>query len=119
MQRTKLLAEGMGFPAQEILFLQLATEEACTNALDHCVLLGYGCCEIHWYGSDTTIQIMVCQEGRAFDFDKSACTEMEEYNDGLRGRGLVLITGLMDETEILHDEDHVMFIMRKTKKSEA
>ena len=115
MQMTKTLAEELGFSAKETLFLQLATEEACTNAYDHGALERTGYFEIQWAAIHATIEIAVYQESWPFDVDLRALAELTERNDGPRGRGLVLIAGLMDELGVTRSGRLVKFSMRKTR----
>ncbi|WP_409343034.1 ATP-binding protein [Paenibacillus sp. MBLB4367] len=116
MQMTRTIAEELGFSPEETLFLQLATEEACTNAYDHGAMKRTGYFEIQWTAHAATIQICVRQESRPFDIDLRALTELTERNDGLRGRGLILIAGLMDELGVVSHGTQVTFSMKKTRK---
>lgn len=116
MQMTRTLAEELGFSAEETLFLQLATEEACTNAHDYGVLERSGYFEIKWRADAPTIEIVICQESRTFDVDLSAQVAPAEGGDVTHGRGLVLIAGIMDELHLSRSGTQVELTMRKTRK---
>ncbi|RKN82015.1 ATP-binding protein [Paenibacillus ginsengarvi] len=116
MQMTRTLAEELGFSAEETLFLQLATEEACTNAQNYGALEHSGYFEIKWRADAPTIEIVICQESRTFDVDLSTPAALAKGGDVTRGRGLVLIAGIMDELHLARSGTRVELTMRKTRK---
>ncbi|HJV44202.1 MAG TPA: ATP-binding protein [Bacillota bacterium] len=106
IEETKWLAKRCGFEDRDILFLQLAVEEACTNAYTHGKTGGE--IKICWYEEPDGIHMEIAQEGKPFDFQRS-----DMVNVGEHGRGLYLIYHFMDKVWVHEEEQSFQFHMKK------
>lgn len=109
MSITRELARITGFPEKEILFLQLATEEACTNAFEYSDKQTNDPVKVTWSIFRRNFELIVTQRGSSFSL-----VQRNEVNIGLRGRGLQLISHLMDEVRIEPREEMVSLYMKKS-----
>jgi serine/threonine-protein kinase RsbW len=110
MDITEQIASEMGFLPRDCLFLRLATEEACTNAYEYCQKTNQLPFEVFWKCGKENLIIGVKQHGEKFDI-----TRKDEVNKGLRGRGLQLITHIVDHVYIEQKGNNVLFYMCKYK----
>jgi serine/threonine-protein kinase RsbW len=108
MEITREEAASLGLPPNQILLMQLVTEEACTNAYE------YGSNErekpivVSWSIRDGYFVITVRQTGSVFHIEMD-----KEIKQGIRGRGLLLITRLMDGVKLFSKGQYVYLRMIK------
>lgn len=110
MKFTEELANEHDFSPNEVLKLQLVTEEACTNSHEYCEKMNYKSFSIKWAVTSKGIEILLRQKGSSFPL-----VQQHEINKGKRGRGIPLILNIMDEVWVKEDQDHIEFYMRKEK----
>lgn len=113
METTKKIAKHTGFTEHESIMLQLVTEEACMNAFEHGHPLGHCDFRISWLVDADTMEIKVCQNGDSFELQNDPVTPVRS---GSRGRGLVLIQGIMDEVKLIPSSSYVSLLMRKRRR---
>jgi serine/threonine-protein kinase RsbW len=113
MEITEQIASDMGFSPRDCLFLRLATEEACTNAYEYCQKTNQLPFKVFWKREGQHLIIVVKQRGKKF-----AIKRKDEVNRGSRGRGLQLITHIVDHVYVKQKENYVLFYMCKCKKNE-
>jgi serine/threonine-protein kinase RsbW len=109
---TDEMALAAGFTETDSIFLKLATEEACTNALEHCEGCDNVDVEVNWLVDLDRMEICVCQIGGWFEFPHALQADLAP-----RGRGLALIQGIMDEVRLFQTSTHVVFWMRKDRRN--
>ncbi len=109
MEITQQFGELAGFNERDILFLQLVTEEACTNAYEYVSSNGIEGFKVSWYVKDGALQIVVTEEGEPYSIEIDESKE----NFGMRGRGIQLIVNLMDEVRLESEGQYVSLIMMK------
>lgn len=110
MKYTELLAYQQSFNINEIMKLQLVTEEACTNAYEYSVKHGKQSFKIQWLVTPEFFEMVIVQEGQVFPL-----VQRDEVNKGLRGRGITLILNLMDVVEVRENNNFVELYMRKER----
>lgn len=112
MKITKKIADSTGFSENESVLLQLVTEEACMNAFEH----GCPCdnCEflVTWSVEADIMEIRVRQNGEVFNLNNEHPVALKGIS---RGRGLLLIQGIMDEVKLIPTGAYVTLLMRKGK----
>lgn len=108
MAYTTELAESMGFPPKDQILMGLVTEEALSNAWEHGSSTEAPSIEIEWMVFNCTLQLAVKQSGKSFKLESS-----ENSPFSLRGRGLQLIRGIMDELWLEQEHETVVFYMKK------
>jgi serine/threonine-protein kinase RsbW len=108
MDITEQIASEMGFLPRDCLFLRLATEEACMNAYEYCQKTNQLPFEVFWKCEKGKLIIIVKQHGKKFNI-----TRKDVVNKGLRGRGLQLITHIVDHVCIEQKGNNVLFYMCK------
>jgi serine/threonine-protein kinase RsbW len=113
MEITEQIASGMGFSPRDCLFLRLATEEACTNAYEYCQKNNQLPFKVFWKRERQHLIIVVKQRGKKF-----AIKREDEVNKSSRGRGLQLITHIVDHAYVKQKGNYVLFYMCKCKKNE-
>ncbi|TLS32555.1 ATP-binding protein [Geobacillus thermoleovorans] len=113
MDITEELAKRMGFLPRDCLFLRLATEEACTNAYEYCQKTRKLPFRIFWKIDTRQFMIIVKQRGGCF-----SVAQTDVVNTGPRGRGLQLITHIVDDVYVKQAGNNVLFCMCKCKKKE-
>ncbi|SEU23579.1 ATP-binding protein [Paenibacillus sp. NFR01] len=109
MDITRSLAELTGFSEHDCVLLQLVTEEACMNAFEHGCPMGNCEFRISWTVDADAMEITVCQSG---EFELQPNREAP-LKGGSRGRGLILIQSIMDETRLIPTGIYVSLVMRK------
>jgi serine/threonine-protein kinase RsbW len=113
MEITEQIASDMGFLPRDCLFLRLATEEACTNAYEYCQKTNQLPFQVFWQRENHYLTIVVQQRGKKF-----AIARKGGINRGPRGRGLQLITHIVDHVYVKQEGNHVLFYMCKYKENE-
>ncbi|WP_167568911.1 ATP-binding protein [Brevibacillus migulae] len=111
MAQTERIAREMAFPASEILYLRLVTEEACTNAFEHYSSVQTLPYEVRWQIHPDRLEIMIRECGQLFSLPAGGTLNPQS----LRGRGLPLILHLMDEVNVRQEETYIEFTMRKDR----
>jgi anti-sigma regulatory factor (Ser/Thr protein kinase) len=95
------LASSAGFPEIEVDKIEIAVDEACTNAMEHAyrAMSPKPHVEIHINVSEGHFTVDVIDRGNTFDFAAyNPPTFPEHWNRGnTRGLGLYLIKQFMDE----------------------
>lgn len=110
MMQSRDLAVEQGFSYNSVLKIQLATEEACTNAYEYSRNRNQASCAVKWKASPDYLEVIVRQEGAAFSL-----RQPENVVMGQRGRGITLILNLMDFVEMRENKGFIELIMRKIK----
>jgi serine/threonine-protein kinase RsbW len=110
---TKKIAESTGFSEHDSVLLQLVTEEACMNAFEYGFPLGICDFKIAWLVESGIMEITVGQNGEAFELHHDLASQMKCLS---RGRGLVLIQGIMDEVKLIPTESYVTLLMRRGRR---
>jgi serine/threonine-protein kinase RsbW len=111
LEMTKEMAKAADFTEMDSIFLRIATEEACMNAYEHSRGQNDRSIEVTWVITSDSIEISVSQKGGAFEI-----AALEDPGVRLRGRGLALIWGIMDEVKLIVAECYVTFWMRKERR---
>jgi serine/threonine-protein kinase RsbW len=106
------LALDAGFTETESIFLQLVTEEACTNAMEHCEGFGSIDFDVNWLVELDRMEVSISQKGGWFEFPDALQADLAP-----RGRGLAVIQGIMDEVRLIQTSTNVVFWMRKDKRN--
>lgn len=112
MSWTSHLAEKMGFSLNDQLHLQLVTEEAIMNAIEHNELAHYAFIKVNWQIEEHTFCLSVRQRGTPFRLEVA-----EETPYSKRGRGLQLIRSIMDHVWIEEKGDNIILHMTKELRS--
>jgi serine/threonine-protein kinase RsbW len=112
METTWEMAHTAEFSEKESILLQLVTEEACMNAIEHGRRLGNGDIEVTWLISPGHMEISVSQNGEGFEIPNTLQANLEP-----RGRGLALIQGIMDEIRLIQTGAYVTLWMRKDRRN--
>ncbi len=113
METTRTIAAQAGFSEHDSILLQLVTEEACMNAFEHGCPAGNCMFKITWLVESDTMEITVCQNGEAFELHNDPASPVKV---GSRGRGLVLIQGIMDEVRLIPSGAYVTLSMRRRRR---
>lgn len=113
METTRRIAVRTEFSEHESILLQLVTEEACMNAFEHGCPSGTCEFRVSWLVESDIMEIRVCQNGESFEMSNE---QTEPVKIGSRGRGLVLIQGIMDEVCLIPTGPYVTLSMRKKRK---
>jgi len=113
MDMTEQLANEVGFLPRDCLFLRLATEEACTNAYEYCQKTGRLPFKIFWKIDTDQFTMIVKQRGGCF-----SVAQTDGVNTGSRGRGLQLITHIVDDVYVKRAGNNVLLCMCKCKTNE-
>lgn len=109
MDITTEVAQEIGFPDNGVLFLKLVTEEACTNAYEYCSHSGQAGFLIKWDPHiRESLTIFIKHKGKKYKITKE-----NKVNFGQRGRGLQLITSLMDYVEVNEMGGYIETVMQK------
>ncbi|MDZ5474111.1 ATP-binding protein [Bacillus sp. 31A1R] len=108
MNHTEKLALQKDYPPNIVMKLRLVTEEACTNAYEYCKSKGYKSLFIKWAVTSKTFEIFVRHKGELFEITKD-----DQINTSLRGRGITLITNIMDQVELREENNYVELYMMK------
>ncbi|MFC4323372.1 ATP-binding protein [Litchfieldia salsa] len=108
---TKNIAEELGYQFKNILQLQLVTEEACTNAYEHCIREGFDSYQVTWNITADSFEIYVTQPGSMFPI-----IQKEEVILGLRGRGLILMFHIMDKVVVRQQGEYTELYMVKERE---
>ncbi|MFQ5613931.1 MAG: ATP-binding protein [Anaerolineae bacterium] len=101
------IAENMGFSSGAIHAIQMAVDEACTNAIDHAYGgEGKGDLELICEPLPDALRITLCDRGQPFDPvavpEPDISAPLEKRKE--RGLGLFLMRRLMDEVSFSFDE---------------
>lgn len=115
MQITAIEAAKAGFEEDQIVLLQLATEEACANACEY-AQAGNDPVFVTWREHEGSFMITVRQTGHPFPLEVPQWTGV---NTSARGRGLLLILYLMDEVRQLRRHPYVYLRMAKSMRRTA
>jgi serine/threonine-protein kinase RsbW len=116
-----ILLEEKGFPFELISDVQLATDEAVTNAILH----GYDGKEgeIHVIAEADDKEVIIVVEDRAPAFDPVAFVSRDVSKDGddrpIGGLGLILIRNVMDEVGYSREDGKNIFTMVKRRGGET
>ncbi|OKP85128.1 hypothetical protein A3844_17920 [Paenibacillus helianthi] len=113
MKTTHRIAMLTEFSDHESILLQLVTEEACMNAFEHGCPSGTCEFRISWLVESDIMEIRVCQNGGSFELSNEPT---QPVKIGSRGRGLVLIQGIMDEVRLIPTGPYITLSMRKKRK---
>ncbi|OKP94430.1 ATP-binding protein [Paenibacillus sp. P32E] len=113
MKTTHRIAMLTEFSDHESILLQLVTEEACMNAFEHGCPSGTCEFRISWLVESDIMEIRVCQNGGSFELSNEP---NQPVKIGSRGRGLVLIQGIMDEVRLIPTGPYITLSMRKKRK---
>ncbi|MEI6292250.1 MAG: ATP-binding protein [Methanomicrobiales archaeon] len=114
-----ILLEEQGFPYELISDVQLATDEAVTNAILH----GYDGKEgeVHVAAEADDQEVIIIVEDRAPAFDPVSFVSRDVSKDGddrpIGGLGLILIRNVMDEVRYEHRDGKNIFTMVKRRGS--
>lgn len=108
LANTRKLAKECNLEEKDVLFLQLATEEACSNAYEYCKTNEKDYFSVIWNIDDHYFHITVLHEGEPFVLKRT-----EEVNYTTKGRGLQLILNIMDEVKVRVKGNIVQLIMSK------
>jgi len=96
------LATAAGFPAEEVDKIEIAVDEACTNAMEHAYreISPKPPVRLDIRASSREFVVDVIDEGKPFDFDAYQPPQFpDHWNAGnTRGVGVYLIKQCMDET---------------------
>ena len=114
-----ILLEEVGFPFDLISDVQLATDEAVTNAIVH----GYdgkpGEVRVHAEADDQ--EVMVTVEDQAPEFDPIRFIPLDVSKDGedrpIGGLGIILIRNVMDEVSYCREAGTNKFAMVKRRNT--
>lgn len=110
-----ILLEEQGFPFESISDVQLATDEAVTNAILH----GYDGKEgeVHVIIEADDKEVVVTVEDSAPEFDPVSFVSRDVSLDGddrpIGGLGLILIRNVMDEVRYRHEDGKNILTMVK------
>jgi serine/threonine-protein kinase RsbW len=110
-----ILLEEQGFPFESISDVQLATDEAVTNAILH----GYDGKEgeVHVVAEADDKEVVVTVEDSAPEFDPVSFVSRDVSLDGddrpVGGLGLILIRNVMDEVKYRREDGKNIFTMVK------
>jgi serine/threonine-protein kinase RsbW len=110
-----ILLEEQGFPFESISDVQLATDEAVTNAILH----GYDGKEgeVHVIAEADDKEVVVTVEDSAPEFDPVLFESRDVSLDGddrpIGGLGLILIRNVMDEVKYRREDGKNIFTMMK------
>ncbi|WP_379163706.1 ATP-binding protein [Paenibacillus sp. sgz5001063] len=113
METTRRIALLTEFSEHESILLQLVTEEACMNAFEHGCPSGNCEFRVSWLVESDIMEIRVCQNGESFELENE---QAQPVKIGSRGRGLVLIQGIMDEVRLIPTGPYITLSMRKKRK---
>ncbi len=113
MEITRTIAARAGFSEHDSILLQLVTEEACMNAFEHGCPAGNCMFKITWLVQSDVMEITICQSGEAFELHNDPLSPVKT---GSRGRGLVLIKGIMDEVKLIPSGAYVTLLMRRGRR---
>jgi serine/threonine-protein kinase RsbW len=114
-----ILLEEQGFPFELISDVQLATDEAVTNAILH----GYDGKEgeVRVVAEADDQEVIIIVEDRAPAFDPVSFVSRDVSKDGedrpIGGLGLILIRNVMDEVSYEHRDGKNIFTMVKRRGS--
>lgn len=116
MQITKIEAARAGFNERQITLMQLATEEACTNACEYASADTTQPIIVTWRKQYLSFIITVRQTGHPF----TLATEDAEVNQAARGRGLQLIKHTMDEVQLwVRKPYYYLRMIKSIRRSES
>ncbi|MCD8501288.1 MAG: STAS domain-containing protein [Bacillaceae bacterium] len=108
IQKIKQEAINVGFIEKDATLIQLATEEACMNAYEYCHSAEVDNFTVTYLFSHQQCIIDIFHRGEIFEVRYT-----NEINYGLRGRGLQLITSIMDEVNVEQKGKNVHLVMVK------
>lgn len=95
------LAEAVGFSRNEIGRIEVAVDEACTNAIEHAYrdVKVKPPIQIDVFADDERLVIDVIDSGSGFDFKQERLPKFPDhwFHGNVRGAGLYLISECMDE----------------------
>ncbi|HET6781862.1 MAG TPA: SpoIIE family protein phosphatase [bacterium] len=97
-----------GATSEDIYDISVATAEACANSIEHAYQAGDARLEIDATHRDSQIFVTVRDWG-----------QWREPRGKHRGRGLILMRGLMDTVQVAHSDDGTTVQMRRRLKREA
>jgi serine phosphatase RsbU (regulator of sigma subunit)/anti-sigma regulatory factor (Ser/Thr protein kinase) len=97
-----------GATSEDIYDISVATAEACANSIEHAYQAADARLEIEAMLRDSQIFVTVRDWG-----------QWREPRGKHRGRGLILMKGLMDTVQVAHSEDGTTVQMRRRLKREA
>lgn len=117
------IAEKAGFSGREIYSVQLATDEACSNVIEHAYKgLPGGSIDISCETGDGMIAVIVHDHGKVFDMSRvrkpNLSRELSEREVG--GLGVYLMHNLMDEVHFSSSKktgNTLTMIKRKSRES--
>ena len=112
------LAHRSGFSQQEVLELQLAVSEACTNAIKHAYSMERShTIELSATIDDDQIQLVIRDFGKKMDFHNYQKPDLETPSEG--GYGIYLLLCLMDEVSfnISYDEGTELMLVKRRCRS--
>jgi anti-sigma regulatory factor (Ser/Thr protein kinase) len=81
----------------------LALSEACNNSIEHAYRGGQGTIEVRMDHVGDTLQIRVADDG----------SWRQPVEDSNRGRGIVIMRGLMDSAEIVHKPKGTVVVLER------
>lgn len=112
-----ILLEEQGFPLELISDVQLATDEAVTNAIVHGYAGKEG--EVHVIAEADDQEVVIIVEDRAPAFDPVTFVSRDVSLDGddrpIGGLGLILIRNVMDEVGYRREDGKNIFTMVKRR----
>ena len=115
-----ILLEEQGFPLELISDVQLATDEAVTNAIVHGYAGKEG--EVRVIAEADDQEVVIIVEDRAPAFDPVTFVSRDVSLDGddrpIGGLGLILIRNVMDEVGYRREDGKNIFTMVKRKGSD-
>lgn len=96
------LAGRVGFAAGAIAEIEMAIDEATSNAIRHADGAGAVDLEATWDGAGLTVTVK--DGGKPFPFERSGAGDLETYHAGRGpgGLGVYIIKRFMDEVEYRH-----------------
>lgn len=102
-------AREFGFDAGSVHKISLAVDEACTNVIKHSYKYASDKeIEVVVHTGDGTFEVVIYDEGIAFDPDAVHNPDMKEYREHYRkgGLGMYLMRSLMDKIEYKSRSNH-------------
>jgi serine/threonine-protein kinase RsbW len=115
------VAEQAGFSCNEIYSIQLATDEACSNVIEHAYAgLPQGVIDISCHADDEQITVVIHDHGKQFDMSRvpkpNLSKKLSEREEG--GLGVFLMHKLMDEIHFSSSKKSGNTLTMTKRKSE-
>ena len=117
-------AQKAGFSEDALFHLQLATDEACTNVIEHAYGgEGKGKLQVEWHIQEKDFVIVIHDYGRSFDPDdvpRPVGPEADPLELKVGGLGLYFMRELMDSVHFeFHEEEGNTLTMTKRLPGEG